>query len=223
MVTVKTDKRLEARPGGTGVLQKDVTEAITKAALAEVAKHGFGLLSMEAVARRAKVGKAALYRRWPSRDAMIQWLLGVSGLEYASAADTGSLAGDLLSFFQNAVSVLENPKIAPILPHLYAEMATKSHIAVLIRETVQPAKRERADEILDRAIARDELSPQINRDMAIDLMSGPLYWRLIVLGNQIEPGYIERLAHAVLASLIAVDQGGRDRVKPVAAIRATRR
>jgi hypothetical protein len=143
---------------------------------------------------------------------MIQWLLTVSGFEYASTPDTGSLAGDILAFFQSAVTVLKNTKIAPILPHLYAEMATNSRIAVLIRETVQPAKRERAENILDRAIARSELSPAINRDMAIDLMSGPLYWRFIVLANQIESTYIERLAQAVLASLIAVDQGGvRDR------------
>ena len=210
----KTENSLTPRGGGAGVLQASVTEAITRAALAEVAKQGFGLASMEAIAKRARVGKAALYRRWPSRDAMIKWLLSVSGLEYAAAADTGSLAGDLLSYLQSAVSSMKNPTVAPILPHLYSEMSTNSHVGALIRAILQPAKRERTDEILDRAIARKELSPQIDRDSAADLMAGPLYWRTIVLGKSVDHGHIERLARAVFGALLELDRVGGERAKP---------
>ena len=218
-VKAKTDNSLAPRGGGAGVLQTKVTEAITRAALGEVAKRGFGLASMEAIAKRARVGKAALYRRWPSRDAMIKWLLSVSGLEYAAAADTGSLAGDLLSYLQSAVNTMKNPTVAPILPHLYSEMSTNSHVGSLIRAILQPAKRERTDEILDRAIARKELSPQIDRDSAADLMAGPLYWRTIVLGKSIDHGHIECLARAVFAALLELDRAGGERAKPVSAPR----
>jgi AcrR family transcriptional regulator len=219
-VKAKTENSLTPRGGGAGVLQTKVTEAITRAALAEVAKQGFGLASMEAIAKRARVGKAALYRRWPSRDAMIKWLLSVSGLEYATAADTGSLAGDLLSYLQSAVSSMKNPTVAPILPHLYSEMSTNSHVGALIRAILQPAKRERTDEILDRAIARKELSPQIDRDSAADLMAGPLYWRTIVLGKSVDHGHIERLARAVFGALLELDRVSGERAKPVATPRA---
>jgi AcrR family transcriptional regulator len=212
-VKAKTDHSLTPRGGGAGVLQTKVTEAITRAALAEVAKRGFGLASMEAIAKRARVGKAALYRRWPSRDAMIKWLLSVSGLEYAAAADTGSLAGDLLSYLQSAVSTMKNPTVAPILPHLYSEMSTNSHVGALIRAILQPAKRERTDELLDRAIARKELSPQIDRDLAADLMAGPLYWRTIVLGKSVDHGHIERLARAVFGALLELDRVGGERAR----------
>jgi AcrR family transcriptional regulator len=219
-VKAKTDNSLAPRGGGAGVLQAKVTEAITRAALAEVAKRGFGLASMEAIAKRARVGKAALYRRWSSRDAMIKWLLSVCGLEYAAAADTGSLAGDLLSYLQSAVSSMKNPNVAPILPHLYSEMSTNSHVGSLIRAILQPAKRERTDEILDRAIARKELSPRIDRDTAADLMAGPLYWRTIVLGKSVDHAHIERLARAVFGALLELDRAGGERAKPVSASRA---
>jgi AcrR family transcriptional regulator len=218
-VKAKTENSLTPRGGGAGMLQTKVTEAISRAALVEVAKRGFGLASMEAIAKRARVGKAALYRRWPSRDAMIKWLLSVSGLEYATAADTGSLAGDLLSYLQSAVGTLKNPAVAPILPHLYAEMSTNSHVGAVIRGILQPAKRERTDEILDRAIARKELSPQIHRELAADLMAGPLYWRVIVLGNPVDHAHIEHLARAVFAALLELDRAGGERAKPVSAAR----
>src|SRR5688500_14215538 len=50
-------------PTGAAVLQPQVTSAITEAVLDELALHGYGRLSMEAVAKRAEVGKSALYRR----------------------------------------------------------------------------------------------------------------------------------------------------------------
>jgi hypothetical protein len=139
---------------------------------------------------------------------MIRWLLSVSGLEYATAADTGSLAGDLLSCLRSAVSTMKIPTVAPILPHLYSEMSTNSHVGAVIRAILQPAKRERTDEILTRAIARKELSSQIDRDLAADLIAGPLYWRTILIGKSVEHSQIERLARAVFGALLEFDRVG---------------
>ncbi|GAA3156686.1 helix-turn-helix domain-containing protein [Nonomuraea salmonea] len=57
-------------PTGAAVLQPQVTEAITEAVLDELAENGYARLSMEAVAKRAGVGKSALYRRWASKQEM---------------------------------------------------------------------------------------------------------------------------------------------------------
>ena len=66
-------------PTGAAVLQPEVTQAITDAVLHELAEQGYGRLSMEAVAKRAGVGKSALYRRWASKDEMIA--VGGHGLQ----------------------------------------------------------------------------------------------------------------------------------------------
>src|SRR5258707_518226 len=55
------------RMSGGPVLQTEVTDAITNAFFEELAEVGYGRLSIDAVARRAGVGKAAIYRRWKSK------------------------------------------------------------------------------------------------------------------------------------------------------------
>src|SRR5580658_1897680 len=88
---------------GSGVLRSDLTRAIKLATLREFAANGYGGFAMEAVARRAGVGKAALYRRWPGKDAMIVEVLTGAGLEFAQSPDTGSLSGDLTHYVRHAI------------------------------------------------------------------------------------------------------------------------
>ncbi len=58
-------------PSGAALLQDDVTAAVRAAVFDELAALGYGRMSIEGVARRAKVGKPAIYRRWPSKQAMV--------------------------------------------------------------------------------------------------------------------------------------------------------
>ena len=55
------------QPAGAAVLRSDKTEAIVAAFFAELGASGYEGLTMDRVAERASVGKAALYRRWPSK------------------------------------------------------------------------------------------------------------------------------------------------------------
>lgn len=54
-------------PAGAAVLREDVTEAIRAAVFAELAAVGYARMSIEGIARRAGVGKTAVYRRWRSK------------------------------------------------------------------------------------------------------------------------------------------------------------
>src|SRR3954454_12051409 len=82
-------------PTGAAVLQPEVTQAITEAVMWELAEQGYGRLSMEAVAKRAGVGKSALYRRWASKDHMIASVVTEFSVTRAADVNTGSLRGDL--------------------------------------------------------------------------------------------------------------------------------
>jgi len=189
-----------ASPAGAAVFRDHLTRAITLAALREFAAHGHGGLSMEAVARRAGVGKAAVYRRWSGKDAMLVDVLG-SGLEFAGAPDTGSLEGDLLHYVRQAIAILRRPLVSRIMPHLYAAMNADSSFGRLIRSTIQPVKRDRAGEIVRRAIGRGELDAEIDMELAFDIMAGPLYWRLVVTHGELHDGYVEQLVGFMLAGL----------------------
>jgi AcrR family transcriptional regulator len=75
------------QPAGAAVLRPEKTEAIIAAFFAELGKNGFEALTMDRVAERAGVGKAALYRRWPSKQDMLVDLVGQYATRAVSTSD----------------------------------------------------------------------------------------------------------------------------------------
>jgi AcrR family transcriptional regulator len=181
-------------PTGAAVLQPEVTAAITEAVLDELAETGYGKLSMEAVARRAGVGKSALYRRWPSKQEMVMAVLADFSLELATAPDTGSLRGDLLGLLRALMDWLTHPRFSRILPDLAAEGVRNPDVAEAVRAAIGAA-------VLRRAVDRGELPAGTDLEMALDLIAAPLYWRLSVRRAPAEPGYLDHVADVVLRAL----------------------
>src|SRR5882757_4143114 len=83
------------RPAGAAVLREEVTDAIRAAVFAELASVGYGRMSIESIARRAGVGKAAVYRRWPSKLPIVLDVVSALAVHSLPAPDTGTLLGDV--------------------------------------------------------------------------------------------------------------------------------
>lgn len=198
-------------PAGAAALQDDVTAAITAAFFREWARVGYAALSIEAVARRAGVGKAAIYRRWPSKLAMATALLRSTGLRVALAPDTGSLEGDVRAFLLAAHGLLRRPMFRRILPDLHAEMARSAALARAVRASVQAERRAMGEALVRRAIARGELSASIDVDLALDLLPALLYWRLIVTGMDAPPHYLDDLQALTVGALRSMSASRRAR------------
>ncbi|MGH3961321.1 TetR/AcrR family transcriptional regulator [Mycobacterium sp.] len=192
---------IKRSPAGAALLQESITEAIAEALLAELAATGYARTSMEAIARRAKVGKAALYRRWPCKDAMLIDLLGqIVRDNVLPAPDTGSLHGDLSEFLAGLSRQLSNPLVAAIGPGLLAEMANRSELGDQLLEVVRQPRIAVATTILQKAIDRGELPKDLHTDVAFDLIAGPLAMRLLILGGAADD-YLPALVSAVEAAL----------------------
>ena len=99
-------------PSGAAVMRGDVTEALTGMFFEEWARTGYAGLSLETVARKAGVGKAALYRRWPEKSAMASDLLSRVGLTMTDVAEQGSLEADLEAVLFAIRRVLRHPNDA---------------------------------------------------------------------------------------------------------------
>ncbi|PRX96601.1 TetR/AcrR family transcriptional regulator [Allonocardiopsis opalescens] len=188
-------------PTGAAVLQATVTEAIVEAALDELAEQGYARLSMEAVARRAGVGKSALYRRWPSKREMAIAVIADFTMERATVPDIGSLRGDIRASLDTVVDWLAHPRFARILPDLVTEVARDPALAEVVDAMVGTPKRRRSAEMLQRAIDRGELPPDTDLDIALDLIAAPVYWRLIVRAAPVDPPYLDRLTDTLLRAL----------------------
>ncbi|WP_218133771.1 TetR/AcrR family transcriptional regulator [Lentzea fradiae] len=188
-------------PTGAAVLQPQVTKAITEAVLDELARTGYARLSMEAVAKRAEVGKSALYRRWPSKQDMVLAALSEFSVPLAEVEDTGSLRGDLLATVKAVHDWLTHPRFATILPDLTAEAVRSPALSEAIAKTIGGPRRALGAVTLRRAIDRGELPPDVDFEIALDLVAAPVYWRLSVRQVEVEPDYPERLVDHLLRAL----------------------
>ncbi|MBW0105114.1 TetR/AcrR family transcriptional regulator [Pseudonocardia sp. KRD291] len=188
-------------PAGAAVLHADVTDAITEAVLDELAEGGIGRLSMEAVARRAGVGKSALYRRWSSRDEMVVAVLSGFSVPRVVTTDTGSLRGDIRAVLAGLEEWLTHPRFSRILPDLVAEQGRRPDLAAAVAEAVGEPRRERGAAVLQRAVERGELPADIDRELALDLLGAPIYWRHSVRRAEVDAEYLDALTELVLRAL----------------------
>jgi AcrR family transcriptional regulator len=185
------------------VLRGEITTAIRAAVMQELAEVGYGRFSIEAVARRAGVAKTAVYRRWSSKlDMVLEMVSEVAGQRLA-LPDTGSLRGDLELMLRVASRALQHPLASQIIPDLLAEAARNPQIADTLQNALRVTQRDMGVLLIDRAIARGELPEGADPDVAVDLIVGPLYWRLAIARRKLPDASLSRTAAATAAALVA--------------------
>ncbi|HET6857353.1 MAG TPA: TetR/AcrR family transcriptional regulator [Streptomyces sp.] len=190
-------------PAGAAVLREDVTDAIRAAVFDELASVGFARMSIEGIARRAGVGKTAVYRRWKSKLALVLDLVSAIASQGVPAPATGSLYGDVRALLEVASHALRHPVASQVIPDLLVEAARNPEIADAIRTALLDGQQGVAAGVVRDAVARGELPAGADVDRALDLMIGPLYWRLVVVRTELPDGYLDDLAASAVAALKA--------------------
>jgi AcrR family transcriptional regulator len=203
MVTEAHDDHAGARRRTSGgpVLQDDVTAAIESAFFAELAEVGYGRLSIDAVAKRAAVGKAAVYRRWRSKLDMTMALVSKTAVAAIDVPDTGTLLGDIRQYLRNGRDDLAHPLARRIVPDLLAEAIRNPELSSVLAETVREPRRIKATELFERATQRGELADDTDLDPSLDMLAGPLYWRLAVMQLPVGDDYCDQLADRIVATI----------------------
>lgn len=191
------------RTSGGPVLQDDVTAAIESAFLAELARVGYGRLSIDAVAKLAGVGKAAVYRRWRSKSDLTVALLSKFAVAAVDVPDTGTLLGDIRQYLDNGRAALSHPLARKIIPDMLAEVARNEELAAVLGPSLRDPRRAKAAELFERAIGRGQLPPDTDVDLAMDLLAGPLYWKLGVMQVSVDDDYCDKLAALIVTALSA--------------------
>lgn len=202
----RSDEAPRKSPSGAALPSTAVTQALTASFFDEWARLGYAGISLERVARRVGVGKAALYRRWPDKKAMAADLLSHVGLTITDTAPQPSLKADLVALLLAIRRVLRHPRVRRILVDLHAEIERTPELAAAIRP-FQAARRQRVDALLDRAIERGEIAADVDRQAAADLIGAPLYWRMAILGGRPTKTDVERLAYMIGAGLHSSQAG----------------
>lgn len=186
-------------PTGAAVFNPAVTDAITVAAVDALVEHGYAKLSMEGVAKRAGVGKSALYRRWPSKVDMVTDLLAHLSVPADPPTDTGTLRGDLRALLQAVADWLTDPRMRAVLPSLIAEYDRNPALAKASATHIGDPRRAWGREALERAERRGEITPR-QVDLLLDLLAAPTYWR-VVHGRPVDEDYLDDLADLLTRSV----------------------
>jgi AcrR family transcriptional regulator len=184
---------------------EEAHQAILDATLALLSEQGYSALTVEGVAVRAGVGKATIYRRWPSKLPLVVEAFG--GLPAFEDVDTGDLRNDLCAMLRNYLDQFNATSLAVILPSIIGERLHNPEFAELIdpllRTRRQPLRR-----ALERAVARGEVAPDVDLDLAADLVVGPIAVSLFFTGRRVGPKMVQPMVDLALRG-IAPDLAAR--------------
>ncbi|MDF1604974.1 TetR/AcrR family transcriptional regulator [Nocardioides sp. YIM 152315] len=150
MTTVEGPRRGRGRPRIPGA-----ENMILAAALAEYGEHGWAGFTMDAVARRAGVGKSTVYLRWSDKDALLTEAVTDRGMEL-TAVDTGTLEGDLTQLATNLLRHFHGPSGWATLRVTFDTASAPERLGNFA-EAVSEVHGRQVEQICRRAIERGEM------------------------------------------------------------------
>ena len=170
--------------------------AIIQAAAELLTKDGFAKVTVDAVAAQAGVGKATIYRRWPSKEAL---LLEAGGTLVTTPVvpDTGEVRTDLLELLGQFREVLHHTGAGALLPDLVAEAGRNPEMAGLMADYVFQ-RAEPLHEVLGRAVDRGEVRGDIDVVVVGDALAGALLQRHLVTHLPIDDHVLATIVDVVL-------------------------
>jgi AcrR family transcriptional regulator len=178
--------------------------AILDAAFALVGEVGYGRLTMEGIAARAGVGKQTIYRWWTSKAAVLfDALLMLSEGQDGSAAlpDTGDLERDLRTVLRATVAELNDPHYSEPMRALSTEISRDPALAAVYEERLARPMAEIKKARLRSAQQSGQLPADLDLDLAIDLIWGPLLSRWFQYSGPLTEEYADRVVEAAVRGL----------------------
>ena len=179
-----------------------VHRRILDATRALLTESGFSRLRLEHVAARAGVGKATIYRRWGSKEALCQELLADLAAPHIAVPDIGDTRAEMLACVVNPLEAITQTDFGPVIRALMSQIAGNPTLGDPFRATIVRTRREEITRVVARGIARGDLRPDADPEVATELLAGPVYYRL-VFGGELTPEFAERVVDAVLRGYAA--------------------
>ncbi|MDA8354772.1 MAG: TetR/AcrR family transcriptional regulator [Actinomycetota bacterium] len=196
-----TEAERSARPGAAGrPRDPEIDRAVFDAALNLLDQVGYGQLSLEAIARRASVSRPSLYRRWPSKAAVVVAALAkVAGTD--PAPDTGSLRGDLTALASTMAEMYNSGFARRVVPGLLGDLGDQPDLAERFQEAYIRPRRASTKAALARAVERGEIPPPADTEVVCDLLAGPPLLQAFVLDRHIDAASVAHIVDAVVTWL----------------------
>lgn len=189
-----------AAGGRSRKLDEEREQAILRAAYELLGETGYQGLRVDAVAARAQASKATLYRHWPTKAGLVVDAVQCCKVDSPPPADTGSLRGDLMSWFEQIGEAITGQE-GPLMAGLFMAMHTDPELAAELR-AMRESKVPFAEAICARAAQRGELRPGYDAGLIDEIVPALLFMHCFALGEPLDDAFIAHLVDDIILPLL---------------------
>lgn len=175
----------------------ETEKSILSASYDLLLENGFGAVTVEKIADRAKVSKATIYKWWPNKAAVVMDGFLSSAADRLPVPDTGSVFDDILMHATNLSQFLISRE-GKIITEIIGEGQMDSGLAEAYRTRYFQPRRLEARLLMERGVQRGELKDNLDIEVVTDLIYGPIFYRLLVTGQPIDDAYVQQLVRYAL-------------------------
>jgi AcrR family transcriptional regulator len=161
---------------------------------------GFPELSIEAIAADANVGKTTVYRWWPTKAALVADAFSASADEELRFPNTGSVQSDMSLQMRRLIRIFRSRR-GKVVAALLAGGQSDPELIEAFRDRFLWPRRKQAYQTLQRGIDRGELPADINLDLVLDSLYGPIYMRFLIRHDNLDESFADDICALVLQGL----------------------
>lgn len=191
-----------ARPHTGRARNEHVRQAILSSTVALLSEPASAGVTIEAIARRAKVGKQTIYRWWPTKSALLIEAFTGEARNAVADIDSGSVGGDLEHFLSRTLQAVQVPVVRGALRALIAGALADEESADILRGYAVE-RREALTAILRRGVERSQIAADGDIDLAVEQAFGYIWYHLILadmtpsdtVGGALARGLLRQLGH----------------------------
>ena len=192
---------LPARRGRGRPRSDQSQQAILEATRDLLEERGFVDLTIEEVALRAGAGKTTIYRHWPTKGTLVFEAFMIQFLAQQPPPDTGSLRGDFLAALRSWIRAVKGTVTGRTLVGLIAEVQRDPELAEVWKRNFVTPVRAQHRVMIERAVERGEIPATTDPEIAIDLLFGPAYHRLLQSHHALSDRFAQTLVDIIVRGL----------------------
>jgi AcrR family transcriptional regulator len=180
------------QPRGDGFVKK-----VLEATLAELASSGLERLSIPEVATQAGVNKTSIYRRWPTKEALVQEALSTAMAHTAAAPRAGDLRQDLIALASSVATFLES-EMGKSVMQLVLAGETHSDLRAIAGSLYLAQASSAPLAVMSAAAEQGALAPGLDPGLVLFTLAGGLMHRVLVERAEVTPAYLAQLVDLLL-------------------------
>lgn len=178
----------------------ETQQAILIASYELLLECGFDAVTVEKIAERAQVSKATIYKWWPNKAAVVMDGFMSAASRWLPLPDTGSTYDNIVAHAGNLVRFLLSRE-GKVITELIGGGQFDPALAEAYRTRYFQPRRQEARELIRRGVAAGELSDDLDIGLIIDLIYGPIFYRLLLTGETLDDAYVRDLVGAAFAGI----------------------